>query len=108
MPKKNEDSQTVIRTEDYDGESMPAGQLDSEGITFEFNDLQKDEGKYGEFWKLVGTKPNGQAVQILTSSKRLAGAITRNYDRLIGRVINVAGFGEKFERQYRITVVDNE
>lgn len=101
------DNQTTLSTKDIDGETIPGGQLPEEGLVLEFSDLEKDEGKYGEFWRIIGFREeSGDYVEIMTSSKRLTKLVKGNYDRLKGKVIRISGQGTKFDRHYDIEILD--
>lgn len=99
------DNQTTICTEEYGNKGIAAGKLDEKGINFTFDDLKTAKGKNGEFWIIKAYDEKGLDLDVLFSSTKLHKAIMANFELLKGAKINLAGVGQGFDREYRITIM---
>lgn len=100
-----------FRTEDYDEdrEVMSAGKIPKAGIIIvpEEKPTQRD-GKHGTFYSLPCLKVNEteEVPAVLNfSSKRLKKLIVENWDQISGKEILLWAEGEGFDRQYRMSIV---
>lgn len=106
----NMDKQKSLRTEDYEMPRVVAGEIDESGITFKFDSRETLEGKFGKFSRIIGTRPNAKGVDeqfvIDYSGSKLTKLIDGNIPDLMGHKVKISAYGTKFDRQYRVDILD--
>ena len=105
---------TEYKTEDEGPQSYSAGNLTEDGITFSLERVEvhegtfmdKNTGKPRPFYTAEGVDADGNEVSLAFGSKRLHKVLTKVLAAEGSPVIvNVAGHGEGFERNYTVKVV---
>jgi hypothetical protein len=112
---------TEFRTEDEGPQSISAGKLTPEGVTFRFCFLKTHEGSYvdkqtGElrpFYTAEGVGLDGRSVTLMFGSKRLFKVLEKvklayvdTREVGMGATINIAGIGEGFDRNYKVVLAE--
>lgn len=97
---------SFLNTEDYARYRLAAGKLDETGVTFTFVKVDTVEGEYGEFYRIGGTQEDGEDLIIDFSSSKLKKMLDKNFQTLYGRKIILSARGQKFDREYRIEILE--
>lgn len=93
--------QQVFDSTDY-GE-MTLAKLDSKGVEFLLNSVEKTEGKFGDFIVLLGVR-NGEPYEIRAGGRAAKGFIDKE-NELVGKVISIIPRGSGMDRKYAVSVV---
>ena len=108
---------TSYKTEDEGPQSFSAGKLDAEGITFLMEKVETHEGAYkdqqsGElrpFYTAEGENWEGAPVSLAFGSKRLHKVLIKVLEKEGSPVmVNIAGRGQGFDRNYDVKVVKTD
>jgi hypothetical protein len=99
-----EPGKVVFDTTEFEGKTIAAGKIPPEGVVLTLEDLVVSEGKYGEFYIVRGQDEDGP-VDVLFSSGKLYKGFQSKWDFLKGQRVNISARGEKYERQYTVTLI---
>ena len=96
-----------LRTEDYEPDRIPAGQISESGIIFRFTGTETLDGKHGEFMRILGENAEGDELAIDTSSSKLMKLFSKNYEILCTQVVLVCGYGKDYTRNYSVEILND-